>query len=69
MYIEYHEYLYGLLHMVYGIKGIRLSVTCGRSVVFPRYVGFLHQYNWPHNMTEILLTVALKHTITLTQTH
>ena len=24
-----------------------LSVTCGRSVVFLRYSGFLHQYNWP----------------------
>jgi hypothetical protein len=24
-----------------------LSVTCGRSVVFPGYSGFLHQSNWP----------------------
>ena len=43
----------------------RLLVTCGRSVVFSGYSGFLHQYNWPHDITEILLTVALN-TNTLT---
>ena len=25
----------------------RVSVTCGRSVVFSGYTGFLHQENWP----------------------
>ena len=25
----------------------RLSVTCCRSVVFSKYSGFLHQWNWP----------------------
>ena len=24
-----------------------MSVTCGGSVVFSEYFGFLHQYNWP----------------------
>jgi len=36
-----------------------LSVTCNRSVVFSRYSGYLH------DITEILLKVALQ-TITLT---
>ena len=31
---------------VYNIKWC-LSVTCGRSVVFTEFSGFLHQENWP----------------------
>jgi hypothetical protein len=37
-----------------------LSVTCDRSVVFFRYSGFLHNKTDRHDITEILLKVALK---------
>ena len=30
----------------YNIMGKSLSMTCSRSVVFSRYSGFLHQWNW-----------------------
>jgi hypothetical protein len=36
-----------------------LSVTSDRSVFFSVSSGFLHQYNWPHDITQILLKVAL----------
>jgi hypothetical protein len=42
-------------------------VTCGRSVVFSGYSGFLHQKTDRHDIAEILLKVALK-TISLNQT-
>ena len=41
-----------------------MSVTYSRSVVFFGYSSFLHQYNWPPYITEVLLKVALN-TITL----
>ena len=31
----------------YNIIWSSLSVTCGRSMAFSRYSGFLHQLNWP----------------------
>ena len=34
-------------------------VTCDRSVVFSGYSGFLHKNSDRHNITEILLKVAL----------
>jgi hypothetical protein len=40
-------------------------VTCGRSVVYSGYSGFLHQWTDIHDIPEILLKVALN-TITLT---
>jgi len=36
-----HREVYSIQHYV-----ISLSEKCGRSVVFSRYSGFLHQYNW-----------------------
>ena len=36
-----------------------MSVTCDRSVVFSRYSGFLHKKTDRHDITEILLKVAL----------
>ena len=42
-----------------------MSVTCGRSVVLSRYSGFTNNKTDCHNITEILLKVALN-TITLT---
>ena len=36
-----------------------MSVTSDRSVVFSVSSSFLHQYNWPHDITEILLKVVL----------
>ena len=36
-----------------------MSVTCGRSVIFSGYSGFLHQEYWPP-LIEILLKVVLK---------
>jgi len=44
---------------------IKFTVTCGRSVVFSGYSGFLHNKTDRHNITEILLKVVLN-TITLT---
>jgi len=35
------------------------SVTCDRSVVISGYYGFLHQKTDSHNITEILLKLAL----------
>jgi len=43
----------------YKIMWYSLSVTCDRSMVFYGYSGFLHQWNWPHNITEILVKLAL----------
>jgi hypothetical protein len=34
-------------------------MTCDRSMVFSGYSGFLHQLNYPHDITEILLKMAL----------
>jgi hypothetical protein len=38
-------------------------MTCGRSVVFSWYLGFLHQYNWPPQYTGSLNIVecGVKH--------
>ena len=44
---------------VYNIMWQSLSVTSDRSMVFSVSSSFLHQYNWPHDITEILLNVAL----------
>ena len=39
-----------------------LSMTCGRSVVFSWYLGFLHQYNWPPQYTGSLnVECGVKH--------
>jgi hypothetical protein len=47
---------------LYNIMWKGLSLTCGRSVVFSRYSGFLHQLNWlPRYNWHIV-----KHLITLT---
>jgi len=35
------------------------SMTCDRSVVFSKSSGFLHHINYNHDITEILLKVAL----------
>ena len=43
----------------YNIMSYSLQVTCGRSVVFSWYSGFLHQQNWPPQNNKILLKVAL----------
>ena len=56
-----HGEVYSMQHCV--IKC--LSVFCSRSVVFSGYSGFLHQYNFCHDINEILLNVALN---TITQT-
>jgi len=44
-----------------------LHLTCDRSVVFSGYSGFLHLLTDRHDITEILLKVALN-TITVTMT-
>ena len=49
----------------YNIMCYNLSVTYDRSVFFSLYCGFLHKYTDCHNITVILLAVALN-TITLT---
>jgi hypothetical protein len=41
------------------IAAISLSVTCNRSVVFSGYFDFLTNKTDRHNITEILLKVAL----------
>ncbi len=44
-----------------------MSVTCDSSVVFSGSSDSLHQWKWRHDITEILLTVALN--IIKHQTH
>jgi hypothetical protein len=44
----------------YSIMWSSLSVTCNRLVVFSRYSGFLHQYNW-----NIVESVVKHHNPTL----
>ena len=43
----------------YNIMWSSLSVTCDRSVVFSGYSSFLHQWNLPPDIADILLKVAL----------
>ena len=43
-------------------------MSCGRSVVFSGYSGFLHQINFRHYIIELLLKVALN-TITIPPLH
>jgi hypothetical protein len=38
-----------------------LSVTCDRSVVFSRYSGFLHQWNWPPRYNWNIVESSIKH--------
>jgi len=38
-----------------------LSVTCGRSVVFSGYIGFLHGYNWQSRYTWTIVESGTKH--------
>ena len=58
----HHGEVYSIQHYV-----IKLSVTCGRPVVFSRYSGFPDLLNDRLDINEILLKVAL-HTIILTLT-
>jgi hypothetical protein len=44
---------------VYSIQHYVIKFVCDLSVVFSRYSGFLQQWNWCHDITEILLKVAL----------
>ena len=47
-----------------------MSVICDRSVVFSGYSGFFHNKTYHHDITEILLKVALNTTtITLNMSH
>ena len=38
-----------------------MSVTCGRSVVFSWYSGFLHQLNWPPRYNWNIVGSGVKH--------
>ena len=38
-----------------------MSVTCGRSVVFSRHSGFLHQWNWPTRYNWNIVQSGIKH--------
>ena len=47
---------WGVQHYV-----IKLSVICGRSVVFSGSSGFLHQYNWPPRYNWNIAESGVKH--------
>ena len=38
-----------------------LSMTCGRSVVFSEYSGFLHQWNWPPRHNKYIVESGATH--------
>ena len=40
---------------------LNLSVTCGRSVVFSGYSGFLHQWNWSPRYNWNIVECGVKH--------
>ena len=40
---------------------IKLSVTCGRSMVFSVYSGFLHQWNWLPRYSWNIVGSGVKH--------
>ena len=45
----------------YNIMWWSLSVTCGRSVDFSWYSGFLHQWNWPLRYSWNVVESGVKH--------
>ena len=45
----------------YNIIWYSLSVTCGRSVIFSGYSGFLHQWNWPPRYSGNIVERGVKH--------
>jgi hypothetical protein len=45
----------------YNIMWSTLSVTCGRSVFFFGYSGFLHQLNWPPRYSWNIFESGVKH--------
>ena len=54
-------------HSQEGVLDVMKFVSDFRSVVFTGYSDFFHQFNWRHDITEILLKMVLS-TITLTLT-
>ena len=51
-----HGEVYSTLHHM-----IKLSVICGRSVVFARYFGYLHQLNWQPQYNWNIVESGIKH--------
>jgi hypothetical protein len=45
----------------YNIMWQRLAMTCGRSVVFCGYSGFLHRLNWPPRYNWNMVESGVKH--------
>jgi hypothetical protein len=43
------------------LRKISLSVTCGRSLIFSEYFGFLHQSNWPPRYSWNIVESSVKH--------
>ena len=45
----------------YNIMWLSLSVSCDRSVMFSRYSGCLHEYNWPPRYNWNNVESGIKH--------